>query len=338
MNVEMVPIMQVDLDLDNPRIARLISMYKPEEINSEMIAMALGSGDTQEGDTYATYRNLRESIRTNGGVIHPIIVNRNKTGKMTVVEGNTRLQIYREFASESKPGNWAAIPAIVYEDLPRVNIDAIRLQAHLVGPRPWDPYSKARYLHMLSNQNLMTIDQIVECCGGKRKQVMEYIQAFTDMEEFYRPALENSDDFDPTRFSAFVELQRNSIQRALLDNKFAKRDFAQWVVKGLFSPLETVRSLPDILSDEAARRVFLEDGAATARTKLSKASGETQEMLEKIGVVDLANEVAKRLGRISHSEWRRLQSNPKDAERVALKGLKWQLDDTLSGIEEEGGA
>jgi ParB-like chromosome segregation protein Spo0J len=140
MKVQMVSINEIELDLSNPRIARMLSMHKKESITSELIALALGAGDSQEGDTYATYRNLKESIKTNGGVIYPIIVNKVPNGKMTVVEGNTRLQIYKEFLQEKAKGDWSKIPAIIHDSLSQMNIDAIRLQAHLVGPRPWDPY------------------------------------------------------------------------------------------------------------------------------------------------------------------------------------------------------
>ena len=75
-----IPINEIELDLSNPRIARMLSMHKKEAITASLIAMALGAGDNQEGDTYATYRNLKESIRTNGGIIHPIIVNKKTNG------------------------------------------------------------------------------------------------------------------------------------------------------------------------------------------------------------------------------------------------------------------
>ena len=101
MLVEMISIDEINLDLSNPRIARMFDMHKKESITSELIALALGAGDSQEGDTYATYRNLKESIKTNHGVIYPIIVNNEPGGKITVIEGNTRLQIYKEFLQDA---------------------------------------------------------------------------------------------------------------------------------------------------------------------------------------------------------------------------------------------
>jgi len=336
MVVKMIPIDKVELDLSNPRIARLLGMHKKEAITSELIAMALGAGDNQEGDTYATYRNLKESIRTNGGVIHPIIVNKKPDGKMIVIEGNTRLQIYREFQQEKTKGNWDTIPAVIHESLPQMHVDAIRLQAHLVGPRPWDPYSKARYLHLLNSEKMLTTDQIVEFCGGKRKQVLEYIQAYLDMETFYRPQLNSEDDFDPTRFSAFVELQRNRVQNAIVTSGHTKKDFSKWVIDGLFQPLETVRALPDILPNKEATSKFLEEGAAEARLLVNTKSASSDSIcLDDANLVDLGNEISRRLSKLTHAEWKKMKTDATDPTRLSLSNLLWELRDYLDGIIED---
>lgn len=164
MNIEMLPVDGAKLDLSNPRIARIMEMYG-DEVTADQISMALGAGDTTEGENYTTFYSLKESIRVNGGVIHPIIVNRESKDRLVVIEGNTRLQIYRDFNKEGVPGNWQKIPAVIHENLDGRSIDAIRLQAHLVGPRPWEPYSKAKYLDHLRNGKNLTLDQIVEFCG-----------------------------------------------------------------------------------------------------------------------------------------------------------------------------
>ena len=336
MKVQMVSINEIELDLSNPRIARMLSMHKKESITSELIALALGAGDSQEGDTYATYRNLKESIKTNGGVIYPIIVNKIPNGKMTVVEGNTRLQIYKEFLQEKAKGDWSKIPAIIHDSLSQMNIDAIRLQAHLVGPRPWDPYSKARYLHLLSTENSLTTNQIVEFCGGKRKQVLEYIQAYLDMESSYRPQLKSEDDFDSTRFSAFVELQRPRVQNTLASNGYSKIDFSKWVIDDLFHPLETVRALPDILSDQEAKAVFFEQGASEARIVLNaKSAPSDSESLNMATLLELGNEISRKLSKMAHTEWMRMKANAADPTRASLSNLMWELKDYLKGIVEE---
>ena len=101
----------------------------------------------------------------------------------------------------------------MYDQLDEKDIDAIRLQAHLVGPRQWDPYSKAKYLNYLSNSEHLTTDQIIDFCGGQKSEVHRFIDAYNDMEDHYRPLLASDDQFDPTRFSAFVEMQAHEYRR-----------------------------------------------------------------------------------------------------------------------------
>jgi len=86
---ERLPVDQLTLDVKNPRIAKFLEMYG-DTITAEQMKLALGAevGQTEEGST--TFYGLRESIKTNGGIIHPIIVNREPCGRLVVIEGNTR--------------------------------------------------------------------------------------------------------------------------------------------------------------------------------------------------------------------------------------------------------
>lgn len=332
MDIQIIPIDDVDLDYSNPRIARFLEIYGGE-ITAERIALALNaSTETQEGDTYTTYYSLRESIRINGGIIQPILVNKQPDGRKVVIEGNTRLQIYREFVKQKVPGSWDRIPAIIHENLPAFRIDAIRLQSHMVGPRPWDPYSKAKYLNHLSNTKQMTIDQIIECCGGRRRQVIEYIGAYNDMETFYRPALSSADVFDATRFSAFVELQKPTIKMAVLEGGHDLTDFSKWVIDGLISPLNTVRALPRILSNAKSKEIFLKEGAEAAIQSLQVESDIPS--LNGVSLAQLATEMLNRLANIAFPVVQKMKESPKDACRESLVDLRDSLENLVAFITE----
>ena len=168
-----LPIEDIELDKNNPRIAKWVEMHG-DDIPAAQIALALGVGDSQADDSATTFQSLKASIRTNGGIIHPILVNREQSGKYVVIEGNTRVAIYKEFKEDKVPGNWEVITAMVYDSMTNEEIDSIRLQAHLVGPRPWDPYSKAKYLEFLSNSEHLTLKQIVDYCGGREGEVKDF--------------------------------------------------------------------------------------------------------------------------------------------------------------------
>ncbi len=126
---ELVPINYLELDIENPRIKKWIEMYGPN-VTEEQMALALGAGTREDGESGPTFMSLKQSIRTHRGIIHPIIARREPNGRTVVIEGNTRVMIYKEFKDKKVEGDWGSIPAMVYEGMSEEMIDAIRLQAH----------------------------------------------------------------------------------------------------------------------------------------------------------------------------------------------------------------
>ena len=156
---QILPIDELTLDLNNPRIRQYIDMYG-DNVTADGIALALSGSGSSESTT--SFSSLKESIRVHKGIIHPIIVNHNQDGKYVVIEGNTRLQIYKDFYKKTNDDIWKEIRCIVYENLAKNEIDAIRLQSHLVGPRDWDPYSKAQYLTKLYHEDGLPLNTIID--------------------------------------------------------------------------------------------------------------------------------------------------------------------------------
>lgn len=326
MRFELLPVEGLELDVSNPRVARIVEMYGDEVTYDRMrLALSMSSGD----DTGPSFYSLRESIRTNRGIIHPIIVNES-AGRLVVVEGNTRAMIYKEFAADGWDGDWSVIPSIVHLNLGQAEIDAIRLQSHLVGPREWDPYSKAKYLEHLRNSQHLTFSQIVDFCGGKQQEVARYIDAYNDMERYYRPILEDDDNFDATRFSAFVELQRGPVAEALEQAGFSKSDFARWVDDKLVSPLNLVRSLPRILKNARAKEIFLREGAREAVKTLDAPLPE--ESLRNATLAQLLNQVIQRIWEMPYGQLQQLKESVGSAESDSIIAARDALDQLCHDI------
>ena len=255
----------IELDKDNPRIKRMLEIY--ETIGSREIALALNN---PEGENTTSYEALKESIKISKGIIHPILVN--KVGdKLTVIEGNTRLQIYKEFAKndhENKAtGLWDSIPAMVTENMEQEEIEAIRLQSHLVGARDWEPYSKAKYLYNLSEVEMLPLDRIIALCGGnaRKNQIITFINGYKDMENYYSEKMKaNGDIPNPKVFSYFEELQKNSAKDAITYNDYTFDDFADWVINENIETAQSVRKLRKILNNKKARNKFLQTNVGEA--------------------------------------------------------------------------
>ncbi len=313
---ELIPVNELILDVKNPRIAKWMEMYAGE-LTDEQMALALGAGDSLSGESGTTFSSLKQSIRTNGGIIHPIIVNRETDGLAVVIEGNTRTMIYREFLKKGVPGDWSKIPAVVYAGLQPDEIDSIRLQAHLVGPRQWDPYSKAKYLDYLYNSEHINVNQIIDFCGGNKRDIHQNIAAYQDMESYYRPLVDDQ-DFDPSRFSAFKEYQKKpQVHEAITIAGYKKEDFSKWVNEGLFDRLEHVRKLPLILRNLKSLDIFLKDGSREAIKLLEVPVPETA--IKEASLYHLVNEITRRINDISLGEILRLRGPAAGDERELLR-------------------
>ena len=302
-----LPVDEIQLDRSNPRIRKFLEMYG-EDATPDQIFLALGAAGDDESGSSTTFEKLKNSILTNGGIIQPILVNRRKDGTLVCVEGNTRLALYKSFVQEKVRGDWSKILALLYEQMDDAKVDAIRLQIHLVGVRAWDPYSKAKYLHYLRTQELLPFAEIVDYCGGRKKEVIESIQAFNDMEQYYRPIIPDDGTFDTSRFSGFVELQKSGIKEAVLEAGFSLTDFARWIHEEKLYPLYTVRSLSRVLRNPQAKELFLKHGAKAAIQVLEKP--DLNKALVDANVEQLANALAQAIYGLPFLEAEKIRQNP----------------------------
>ncbi len=329
-----LPITEIELDRDNPRIKQYLGVYK--EITSEGIALALSQSGA--GNAGSSYVSLKESIKVNRGLINPILVNHTTDGRLVVIEGNTRLQIYKEFAEADPAGPWDKIIAIVYEDLPETDIHAIRLQAHLVGPRDWDPYSKAKYLNQLSNIDKLPLEVIISYCGGKKTEIIKLIDAYSDMVKYYASEAKSAGmEFDVSEFSKFAELQNRSVRDALYSRGFSKGDFAKWVVRGKVDTAQNVRKLPNILVSERARTEFLKSHTTISDAwKFVEVEGALGDNLKNLSLYDLAKAMIAKIRGITHTEVKALRAEEKMLDKKELlSDLKVEMDCLVDDIMEE---
>lgn len=320
-----LPVNVLELDVNNPRIAELIDRMGRENVTPEAIALSLGTSEE-------SYENLKNSIKENGGIINPIVVNKITENRYLVIEGNTRVQIYKKFLEDKVPGEWNEIPALIYEDIEPEEIHAIRLQAHLIGAREWSPFAQAKYVHNLYYFEKMTLARIVEFCGGKKTRIQQLISAYQDVEDYYRPMCEDDTQVDHRKFSSFMELQRPQILRFLEANSISKRDFVKWVIDDKFDRQEHIRTLPEIWKSKEARQAFLTEGSAVAIKKLNVEEYADKE-LRNIPYEKLAIALAEKLNDIKHTEIRNMREGLLDDKLNALIRVNESIGVILEEID-----
>jgi hypothetical protein len=311
---EMLDILSIEPDRSNPRIRHLLDNYEGD-VGYHQIALALDvTSQSDPTGNITTADKLRNSILANGGILQPIIVNEVAPGKFVCVEGNTRLYIYRSFLEEKVQGRWDRIPALVHKGMQEDEIDRIRLQAHLVGPRPWDAYAKAKYLWELQFKELMPLDRIVALCGGKKSEIVQSIRAYADMEAYFRPLFEEGEDYDIERYSGFVELQNQKVKDSILHAGFTLEDFAGWIKDGKFSSLQQIRLLPAVLPNKKAREVFVKKGMKSAIEFVERPSKDV--LIRDATLAQLCRALTAKLGSVQYSEIVSLRSNVEEAQHV----------------------
>jgi hypothetical protein len=299
--------------------------------------MALTGGSDAAAN--GKYIALRDSIKTNGGIFTPIIVNHiTDSDRYIVIEGNTRLQFYKEFYKKENDSKWAKIMSIVYDDMDNNNIHAIRLQAHMVGARDWDAFSKAKYLDYLSNVEHKPMSYLKVWCGGQENTIRDLIDAYNDMNNFYVKHLEESgEQFDPQLFSYFAESRKSHCQDVFPIHGYDMDDFTNWVVSEKIVRAEHVRKLAKILNDEDAKSVFLKGNSEDAIKKLDSKDVDSKK-LEKTDLYKIIHAITIQLRDIKHTEVQNLKYNPKYEDRkTELIDLNYELQSVLKdiGVEED---
>jgi len=332
----------IELDPANPRIKQFVTMYP--NLNEARMLLALGGGSDYRDEPGVqsvgkSYAGLKQSIRASGGIIQSIIVKRTGPDSYLCIEGNTRVAIYRELRKEEQDrgqtgDQWNNIPAVVQDDMDELEAHKIRLQVHLVGNRQWNPYSKGKYLHELVEDYNMSMSELIALCGGDAADIHQSMDAYRDMEEHYRPQLEDDSDFDPHRFSAFRELQRPKVKETLNQHGYTLKDFAKWVIDKKIDPLSTVRDLPKILGRFDARKTFLRAGGREARKMLDAPDLDTH--LRQASLVQLARAMLERIHKLSLEEEDAIRADH-ETEYACLGDLRDELTDIVQEPDYDAG-
>ena len=327
---------EVEFDDANPRIKGALEKYG-DNINAKRIHFALQNSADDGARNASGFHRLKVSILAHGGVAEAIKVVK-KDGRTICIDGNTRLAIYKEFNKDGRGEKWQTIPAVVLEEASQVDIEKIRVTAHLVGARPWPAYEKAKYLKHLRYEELMDYTDMIALCGGNRTDIEVQIDAFDDMNEYYRDKVEDA-DFRIDRFSGFVELQKRGTKEAILDAGFELSDFGDWIKDQKINALADVRLLPKVLRDEESRGIFVNGGvnsiklAARLVDDKNRDENEDAQSLRDASLDALAHAFRIKLENMTQLDLDALRGN--DETKEVLQSLSERLIGTLDYVGDE---
>ena len=321
----LIPTEQIAFDEENPRIKVALEKYG-DKLDEQRIRFALQTA-TEGSSTTSSYRALKDSIRASRGISVPIVVSP-VDDRFVCIDGNTRLAIYNELRNEDAPGDWSSINCLVLDDPSRSDIETIRVTAHLVGAREWPAYEKARYLHYLRNVEYMDYDDLIARCGGNKATITRQINAFHEMNEFYRD-VSSDDAFKIDRFSGFVELQKPNIKDSIFSAGFDLHDFGKWIGTGQIFRLADVRKLPLVLADNEATAVFIDGGVRSIEGAVQVAEANRR---KDIHPSELDTPVAKAsMSTLAEALLDRIKSLPRQ-DYVALRDRQYETSHQEVGV------
>lgn len=258
-----IDIDKINLDPENPRIGYWKDSQVNESLSQEEISFALRENSD-------AVRRLRFSIESNEGIIEPIWVIKQK-GRYLVVDGNTRVEIYRDLKRKyPQKDTYQKIRCrILPEGTDEKAKNFIRLIAHLRGVNDWEVYERARMLYRLWELKGYTEEELQSTTKLSISQIKRWIKAYKDMSEQFLPKYGSKVDEPLAKFSYFVEYHNPKTVEAMKRNGLGINDFCGWVGEGEIKRAQDVRNLREIFKDEKATKLLVNKGYEFAIEQLS---------------------------------------------------------------------
>ena len=197
--IGMMPQSKLSFYLENPRLYSLVRADGDEPTQEEIQEALSGMEHV---------RQLVQSIRTNGGLIDPVIV---LDETFVVLEGNSRLAAYRMLA-QSEGVKWAKIKVkILPRDIGESEVFSLLGEYHIIGKQDWAPFEQAGYLYRRHKHHNVAIPTLVQEIGLTKAAITQLIDTY----EFMRVHKE----IDPERWSYYAEYLKSSKIRKAREGK-----------------------------------------------------------------------------------------------------------------------
>ena len=259
---ERVAIDQIHFLPDNPRVyAAIREMVDFDGLTPEEKQVRIYERLLQE----PSVKNLIPEIKRDGGLQDPITV---RWDTQEVIEGNSRLAVYRKLDEDSDDDQWTHIRCLVVSTLTDDQQTRLLGQTHLHGKTEWSPYAKALFCFRWVKEKKRDISTLANLCGFTPAEIKKNVNIIDLMKD--------NDDDKLSHFSYYNVLVRSRAISAVIGESKTLRDtlFSQIKVE-TFTAQEMRERLPTVIAKLRILRkyekgdVSLED--AYDRAKISGA-------------------------------------------------------------------
>ena len=252
-------------------------------------------------------KNLEKQIIRNGGLMESILV---RLDTMEVIEGNSRLAVYRKLHDNGAFGDWEKIQCDIVSTLTDAQQDALLNQIHVKGKTQWAAYEKANFAFVRSVRG-NSIEEIAYRFDETETEIKKRIKIISMMKD--------NGDIDRSHFSYYDVLVRNGkISSGMEDNdelrtivlkkikELKSHEDAEFTALELRGKLPGIISKPKVLKKYIREEVSLDEGYQNARVSNAH---------ERI------KQARERLNDITKKELERLGQNEKNALKQDLRKL-----------------
>ena len=241
---DFIAIDQLKFLKDNPRV---YACTHSEDGFEEMIEEEQQDVIYQKLLEEPSVKNLIPDIKRHGGLLESILV-RNDTSE--VIEGNSRLAVYKKLFDGNVEGDWELIPCDIVSSLTNEQLAAYLNEVHVKGKTKWPAYEKANFAHVHWREKDWALEKIAEMFGESVATIRTRIKIIELMKE--------NNDGERSRFSYYdVLVRKKEIMDALDQNSKLK--------ECLLNKIKKINTLPEDDDDSQGSDSKVIDNEFTAQ-------------------------------------------------------------------------
>lgn len=227
-------------------------------------------------------KNLEPEIKRHGGLLEAILV---RLDTMEVIEGNSRLAVYRKLHEKHPGEDWELIQCDMVSKLTDEQQFAFLNQIHVKGKTQWSAYEKANLAYVRKERG-WEVERIAELFGETETTIRKGIEVIDLMK--------SNGDNDQSHFSYYeVVTTAKKISQATEENEDLKNLLLNRI-KGAdpdndendFTALELRNKLPSIIDKPKILKKYIEDDLtfddAYQEAKTSKAQQRVKRALSAV--------------------------------------------------------
>ena len=258
-------------------------------------------------------KNLIPEIKRHGGLMDNILI---RHDRKEVIEGNSRLAVYRKLHKQEPDGNWDSIPCDIVGTLTKKQQDAYLNQIHVRGKTTWSAYEKANFAYVRYERGMHS-KEIARIFGETVTEIEKRVKSISMMKE--------NGDTERSHVSYYDVLVRNKeISKEIRTNNKLKdtllKKIKNFGMQGDQEDIFTAQELRDKLPKIIAKRKIL-----NKFVKEELSLDDCYQDAKESSVRSIIKRALQRIKDISKKEVKKLEVNERNALEPELRRLKQEV-------------